>query len=100
MSDSSDYSEKRSILRSRVDGLLLQSVLETLQNETLVCYALHLAENNREGGIIGEIIKSAKRLGVPIKIHSRGELARISKNGKQDQWRSRGCKPAPVSPAR
>jgi 23S rRNA (guanosine2251-2'-O)-methyltransferase len=85
MSDSSDYSEKRAFFDRVLTVYGRNPVLETLQNETLVCHALHLAENNREGGIVGEIIKSAKRLGVPIKIHSRGELARISKNGKQDQ---------------
>ena len=85
MSDSSDYSEKRAFFDRVLTVYGRNPVLETLQNETLVGHALQLAENKREGGIVGEIIKSAQRLGVPIKIHSRGELARISKNGKQDQ---------------
>ena len=36
-------------------------------------------------GIVSEIRLRAQTLGVPVKLHSREELARISKNGKQDQ---------------
>ncbi|MEZ5572342.1 MAG: RNA methyltransferase [Halioglobus sp.] len=60
-------------------------VLETLQNKSLSCFALHLAESNREAGTIAQIRELAEHLGVPIKQHSREALARISKNGKQDQ---------------
>jgi len=60
-------------------------VLETLQNEALVCHALHLAHSNREVGIVADIMHRAQALAVPVKFHTREELARISKNGKQDQ---------------
>jgi len=59
--------------------------LEALQDTALACHALHLADNNREGGIIAELLQQARRRGVPVHHHSRAELARISKNGKQDQ---------------
>jgi 23S rRNA (guanosine2251-2'-O)-methyltransferase len=85
MAESTAYTEKRAFFDRVLTVYGRNPVLEILQNETLVCHALHLAENNREGGIIGEIIKCATRLGVPTKIHSREELARISKNGRQDQ---------------
>ena len=52
---------------------------------TLRCHALHLADNNREGGIVAEMTAQAARRGVAVLRHSRAELARISKNGKQDQ---------------
>ena len=60
-------------------------VLETLQDKSLACHALHLAESNREAGIVADIRQCAQNLGIPIKLHSREALARISKNGKQDQ---------------
>jgi 23S rRNA (guanosine2251-2'-O)-methyltransferase len=85
MPESPDYTEKRAFFDRVLTVYGRNPVLETLQNETLVCHAVHLAESNRQGGIIGEITKYAQRLGVPIKIHSREALARISKNGKQDQ---------------
>jgi 23S rRNA (guanosine2251-2'-O)-methyltransferase len=46
---------------------------------------VHLAHSNREAGIITEIRQCAQHRGVPILEHSREELARLSKNGKQDQ---------------
>jgi 23S rRNA (guanosine2251-2'-O)-methyltransferase len=85
MPESPEYTEKRAFFDRVLTVYGRNPVLETLQNETLVCHALHLAESNREGGIVGEITKCAQRMGVPIKIHSREALARISKNGKQDQ---------------
>jgi 23S rRNA (guanosine2251-2'-O)-methyltransferase len=85
MSESPDYTEKKAFFDRVLTVYGRNPVLETLLNETLVCHALHLAESNRDAGIIGEIKKCAQRLGVPIKFHSREELARISKNGKQDQ---------------
>ena len=59
--------------------------LEALQDTSLQCHALHLADNNRDGGIIAELIAQASRRQVEVRHHSRAELARISKNGKQDQ---------------
>jgi 23S rRNA (guanosine2251-2'-O)-methyltransferase len=85
MSESPDYTEKKAFFDRVLTVYGRNPVLETLQNDTLVCHALHLAESNRDAGIIGEIKKCAQRLGVPIKFHSREALARISKNGKQDQ---------------
>lgn len=85
MPDSSDYSNKKSFFDKVLTVYGRKSVLETLQNTTLVCHAVHLAHSNREAGIVGEIRQCAQRLGVPVKVHSREELARISKNGKQDQ---------------
>jgi len=85
MSKQSQYSAKMSFF----DGVLTvygrKPVLESLQDATLQCHAVHLAHSNREDGIVAEIRQRAHNLGVPIKLHSREELARISKNGKQDQ---------------
>lgn len=60
-------------------------VLEALADNTLQCQTLHLADSNKESGIVADILSLAATRGVSVKRHSRVELARISKNGKQDQ---------------
>lgn len=85
MPDRSDYMEKKSFFDRVLTVYGRKPVLETLQDKTLVCHAVHLAHSNREAGIIADIKQCAQKLGVPVKLHSREELARISKNGKQDQ---------------
>lgn len=62
-----------------------KAVLEALRDASLDCHTLHLAQSNREGGIIDELRAEAGRRDVPVKLHNRAELARISRNGKQDQ---------------
>jgi len=81
----SEYSAKMSFFDSVLTVYGRKPVLESLQDATLQCHAVHLAHSNREDGIVAEIRQRAHNLGVPIKLHSREELARISKNGKQDQ---------------
>jgi len=60
-------------------------VLESLRNPDLDCRTLHLADSNRASGIIGEIDTLARSRGLPVRRHSRRELARISRNTRQDQ---------------
>jgi 23S rRNA (guanosine2251-2'-O)-methyltransferase len=55
------------------------------EQDTLECHALHLAHSNREAGIINDIRLQAQARGIDVQWHSREQLARISKNGKQDQ---------------
>ena len=80
-----DYEEKK----SRFDRMLTvygrKAALEALRNESLDCHALHLARNNREEGIISEIRLCAESRGIPVRLHTREALARISRNGRQDQ---------------
>lgn len=85
MPDSDSYNEKKARFSKMLTVYGRKAALETLQNNSLQCHALHLADNNRGGGIIAELCAAAQRRGVPVKHHSRAELARISKNGKQDQ---------------
>lgn len=60
-------------------------VLEALENPEIPCYRLHLADSNKPGGIIKQIIMMAEKRGVEIVYHNRQELSRISRNSKQDQ---------------
>lgn len=62
-----------------------KSVLEALRDPALDCSRLHLADSNRRGGIVGEILGAAQQLQLPVITHSRQALSRISRNGKQDQ---------------
>jgi len=80
-----DYTEKK----SRFDRMLTvygrRAALESLRNRDLDCHTVHLARTNREEGIITEIRQCADARGVPVKLHTREALARISRNGRQDQ---------------
>lgn len=62
-----------------------KAVLEALQDQTLLCHTLHLAERNRPGGIMAQIEQAANARGLTVKTHSREALSRISKNARQDQ---------------
>jgi 23S rRNA (guanosine2251-2'-O)-methyltransferase len=85
MADSPVYSEKKARFSRMLTVYGRKPALEALHDESLSCHALHLADNNREGGIVAELTAQAARRGVAVLHHSRAELARISKNGKQDQ---------------
>lgn len=71
------------------DGLLTiygrKPVLEALQAQNIAVFRLHLADSNRAGGILDEILGIAERRRIEVIYHGRKELARISRNGKQDQ---------------
>ncbi len=81
----SDYDDKKAFFDRALTVYGRKPVLEALQDPTLVCHALHLAHSNRDEGIIADIRQIARALKLPIKTHSREELARISRNGRQDQ---------------
>ncbi len=60
-------------------------VIEALENKDIPCYRIHLADSNKPGGIVKQIIDLAEKRGVEVVYHSRQALSRISRNGKQDQ---------------
>lgn len=85
MSEQTGYQEKKAFFDRMLTVYGRKPVLETLLDDSLQCHALHLAHSNKEAGIVVEIRRRAETLGVPIKLHNREALSRISKNGKQDQ---------------
>lgn len=85
MKDSDEYKSRKARFSKMLTVYGRKPVMEALQDPTLDCHTLHLADNNREAGIITELTQQAARREVPVLHHSRAELARISKNGKQDQ---------------
>jgi 23S rRNA (guanosine2251-2'-O)-methyltransferase len=85
MTDSDEYKSKKARFSKMLTVYGRKPALEALQDQDLDCHTLHLADNNRETGIVAELTQQAARRQVPVLRHSRAELARISKNGKQDQ---------------
>lgn len=60
-------------------------VLDALADDGLVIDRLHLASSNKPGGSQQRIEELCQRRGIPIQHHTRRELSRISRNGRQDQ---------------
>jgi 23S rRNA (guanosine2251-2'-O)-methyltransferase len=82
---SSDYDARRALYRRMITVYGRKPVLEALGDPALDCRTLHLATSNRGGGIITELRRAASARGVELREHSREALARISRNGRQDQ---------------
>ncbi|MFK7733343.1 MAG: TrmH family RNA methyltransferase [Pseudomonadales bacterium] len=60
-------------------------VLEALNNHSLHIDRLHLADSNKAGTAIQEMLNLAQQRHIEVVYHSRRELSRISRNGRQDQ---------------
>lgn len=85
MQDRPEYLEKKRFFNQLMTLYGRKPVLEALENPGLNIYRLHLAESNKQQGIIDEIITLAKKRQIEIHYHDRKQLSRISKNSKQDQ---------------
>ena len=85
MPDQNNYADKKAFFRKMLTVYGRKAVLEVLQDTTLPCHAVHLASSNRRDRIIDEIEAIARQREIPLQSHSRAELARISRNGRQDQ---------------
>jgi 23S rRNA (guanosine2251-2'-O)-methyltransferase len=81
----SDYREKRRHYRSVLTVFGRKPVLEALADRGLACERLHLATSNRREPTLERILALAAERGVETREHSREALARISRNGRQDQ---------------
>ena len=85
MKDSQEYLNKKAFFDSIITLYGRNVVTEILDDETIEIHKLHLATSNRDEGVILEIKGVAEQRGVEIKMHSKEQLSRISKNAKQDQ---------------
>lgn len=83
--DSSEYRSRKHFYDQMLTIYGRKPVLEALSDSTLPAYKLHLADSNRDDGIISEIKRVADSRGITVAYHSRQALSRISRNGKQDQ---------------
>ncbi|MFO7553164.1 MAG: RNA methyltransferase [Haliea sp.] len=85
MNDPGDYTARKAFFDRVLTVYGRKPVLEALLDPTLTLHALHIADSNRDGGVMAEILRAAQRRGVEPRYHGRAELARISRNGRQDQ---------------
>ncbi len=83
--DSEQYLARKQFFEQMLTIYGRKPVLEALQDESLPAYRLHLADSNRKDGIIRDIQALAQQRGIETLFHSRDALARISRNGRQDQ---------------
>jgi len=83
--DSDNYKQKK----ARFDNLLTlfgrKPVLEAIRSGDITPVRLHLATSNRASPELTEMQEIADRRHCEIVFHTRQALARISKNGRQDQ---------------
>lgn len=85
MSDRDAYRQRKAFFNRMITVYGRKPVLEILLDRDLECHAVHLAESNHPSGIIKDIERQAQTREITVKWHSREALARISRNGKQDQ---------------
>ncbi len=85
MTDRDAYRQRKAQFERCLTIYGRKPVLEALQSQQLDCRRLHLADSNREDGIIRDILRSAKQRDIELRYHDRKALSRISRNGKQDQ---------------
>ena len=85
MPESGTYDQKKAFYSRVLTVYGRKACLEVLQDTRLQVHGVHLAHSNRETGIIADIRHLAESRDIAIKQHDRDALARISKNGKQDQ---------------
>jgi 23S rRNA (guanosine2251-2'-O)-methyltransferase len=85
MNDSAEYLKKKAFFERLITVYGRNVVLETLKDRSLTVHKLHLAKSNKEEGVIKEILTLAKNRGVEVRMHTKEQLSRISKNAKQDQ---------------
>ncbi|MGI9286637.1 MAG: TrmH family RNA methyltransferase [Pseudomonadales bacterium] len=80
-----DYQQKKAFFAKVITVYGRKPALEVLRDESLQIYRLHFASSNKSSADLVEIEALAQRRGIDIKTHKRAELARISRNSRQDQ---------------
>ncbi|EAS46956.1 putative rRNA methylase [gamma proteobacterium HTCC2207] len=83
--DSPEYLARKSAYDRLITVYGRKPVYEILADRSLEIFRLHLADSNRGGGIVEQIKSLAAQRNIEICYHSREQLARISRNSKQDQ---------------
>ncbi|MAS40893.1 MAG: 23S rRNA (guanosine(2251)-2'-O)-methyltransferase RlmB [Porticoccaceae bacterium] len=79
------YADRKRLYERLITVYGRKPVLEILRDPALQVRRLHLAHSNRRDATITELEELARARGIEIHSHSREALARISRNGRQDQ---------------
>jgi len=82
---SSDYDQRKAFYRQFLTLFGRKPVLEALQEPTVECHRLHLADSNKPSTLLDKLIELTHSKGGEVQWHSKKELSRISKNSRQDQ---------------
>ena len=82
---STDYQQKKAFFAKIITVYGRKPALEVLRDERLDIYRLHVASSNKPGAELAEIETLARQRSIEIRTHNRTELARISRNSRQDQ---------------
>lgn len=85
MNDSKEYRQKKDFFKNVITLYGRHVVVEVMKDKSVKIHKLHLAYSNKTDDTISEILNLAKKRNIEIAYHDRKSLARISKNGKQDQ---------------
>ncbi len=79
------YDEKKKQFDDMMTLYGRKPVQEILSDPSIDVFRLHLAETNRKGGIVDEILALATQRNIEVRRHNSQALSRISKNARQDQ---------------
>jgi 23S rRNA (guanosine2251-2'-O)-methyltransferase len=79
------YTARKSFFDSLLTIYGRKPVHEALTTPGIAAFRLHLAETNKPTGVIKDILDLATAANIEVCYHSREALARISRNGRQDQ---------------
>jgi 23S rRNA (guanosine2251-2'-O)-methyltransferase len=85
MQDTEAYKEKKAFFESLITVYGRNVVLEMLQDKSIGFHKVHMAESNRQDGVIKQILTLAGKRGIEVRMHTKAQLSRISKNSRQDQ---------------
>lgn len=85
MTTGSDYTARKAFFDRVLTVYGRKPVLEALLDPALTIHALHIADSNRDGGVMADILRAARQREIEPRYHTRAALARISRNGRQDQ---------------
>ncbi|MBN2816590.1 MAG: 23S rRNA (guanosine(2251)-2'-O)-methyltransferase RlmB [Campylobacterales bacterium] len=83
--DSKEYKDKKAFFEKVITLYGRNVVLEALQDNSIEIHKVHMANSNKNEGVIQTIISLAEKRGLTIVYHDKAALSRISKNAKQDQ---------------
>lgn len=83
--DSHEFKDRKALFAGMITVYGRNPVLEALEDPSLECFRLHLADSNKPAPALDRMQELARQRGAEICFHGKRELSRISRNGKQDQ---------------
>ncbi len=83
--DSPEYLAKKRFFAQMITVYGRKPVQEVFADPSLAIYRLHLADSNRPGPWLDELLTQAGQRRIEVLYHSREALSRLSKNAREDQ---------------